>query len=115
MAACFLDTSAVVKLYVNESGSLWVHSLLDPAAGNRCYLAAITRVEVVAAISQRARTGSLTLVEATQARRLFRRDCRTRLRSIRLKNAILDRAIVLVANHPLRAYDAVQLASAVSF
>src|SRR5262249_24660225 len=115
MAACVLDTSAVVKLYVAEVGSAWLRSFVNPAAGNPCYLAAITRVEVVAALYKRVRTSSLTVLGALRAQRAFRQDLRARFRRIRVKNAILDQAMILATTYLLRAYDAVQLASALSF
>jgi hypothetical protein len=31
MATCFTDSSALVKRYVRETGSVWVDSLFDPA------------------------------------------------------------------------------------
>lgn len=34
MALYFLDTSALVKRYVAESGSAWVMALCDPASGH---------------------------------------------------------------------------------
>jgi hypothetical protein len=56
----FCDSSAIVKRYVNEIGTPWVLSLLAPAAGNRIYVARITSVEVVSAVTRRQRGGSLT-------------------------------------------------------
>jgi predicted nucleic acid-binding protein len=52
VASYFFDSSALVKRYATETGSAWVDSLTDPRVGNRVYVAAITHVEVVAAIAQ---------------------------------------------------------------
>ena len=54
MAAYFLDSSAIVKRYVAESGSAWIVDLMDPARANRLYVASIAGAEVVAALSRRA-------------------------------------------------------------
>lgn len=60
MAVYFFDSSAVVKRYINETGTLWVQSIADPRSGNLIYIAAITSVEVVAAITRRMKSGSIT-------------------------------------------------------
>lgn len=53
MAACVLDTSAVVKRYIQEVGTVWVRSIADPAASHLIYLARITDVEVTSAVVRR--------------------------------------------------------------
>lgn len=52
MASYFFDSSALVKRYATEPGSAWVENLTDPRVDNRINVAAITHVEVVAAIAQ---------------------------------------------------------------
>ena len=111
MGVYFLDSSAVVKRYVSEIGSAWVSTLTDPGAGNQCYLAALTQVETLAAIYLRTRTGTLTSTQATAADRRFRRELRGIYREVALSRPVLRRAMRLVAHHPLRASDAIQLAS----
>jgi predicted nucleic acid-binding protein len=112
MAVYFVDTSALVKRYVAEVGSSWLIGVTDPAAGNSCWLAAITRVEVVAAFYLRARTGSLSLANAWLAERQFRHELQTHYRRVGLQARILNRAMRLVRDHPLRAADAMQLGCA---
>jgi len=53
MGAYYCDSSALVKRYANETGSLWVRSLTDPQAGNDIFIAHITGIEVVAAIARK--------------------------------------------------------------
>ena len=55
MTIYFVDSSALVKRYINEIGSAWVLSLCDPALNNDILIAAITSVEIVAAITRRSR------------------------------------------------------------
>ena len=50
MGAYYCDSSALVKRYANETGTLWVRSLTEPQAGNDIFTAHITGIEVVAAI-----------------------------------------------------------------
>jgi hypothetical protein len=112
MAAFFLDSSAVVKRYAAETGSSWITSLTDIAAGNACWIASVTRVEILAALYLKVRTGEVTVAQAQQAEQAFRSELGSQFRLIAATPAILDHAMDLVAKHPLRAYDAVQLASA---
>lgn len=112
MGEYFLDTSALVKRYVAEAGSLWVTGLTDLAARNKCHLATLTRVELLAALYRRVRTGSLTFAQAQQAEQAFRHELRTHYVRVPQRAAILNRAMALVVAYPLRAYDAVQLATA---
>jgi uncharacterized protein len=51
MAVYFLDSSALVKRYLNETGSKWVLDLFNPALDNEIFVAAIAGVEIVAAIT----------------------------------------------------------------
>jgi hypothetical protein len=53
MAVYFVDSSALVKRHISEIGSTWVLSLFDPALNNDVLIAAITGVEIVAAITRR--------------------------------------------------------------
>jgi hypothetical protein len=58
MAVYFLDSSALVKRYINETGSAWVLGLFGPTLDYEFFVAAVTGVEIVAAITRRARNGS---------------------------------------------------------
>jgi len=42
VAVYFLDSSAVVKRYVQETGTGWIKTIADPAAGHFLYVARIT-------------------------------------------------------------------------
>ena len=112
MARYFFDSSAAVKRYALETGSTWITSLTDPSAGNVCFLAAITRVEIVSAIHQKVRAAQLSLTDAQQAEQSFRSELGTHFHVVAITSAILDRAMDLVSVHPLRAYDTVQLSTA---
>jgi predicted nucleic acid-binding protein len=108
----FLDSSALVKRYVTEVGSDWVRALTDPDAHNPLIIARITWVEVLSALGRRQREGSLTPDDVAQAIRAFRYDLDTQYQVAELDSGLAQAAGELVIGHPLRAYDAVQLASA---
>lgn len=113
MGAYFLESSALAKRYVAEVGSAWVRSLTDLSSGNDCWIAAIARVELLSALYRRARLGDLSLDQARGAEMTFRHELSSHFHVVVVDGDLLDRAMSLVAAHPLRAYDAVQLAAAI--
>ena len=52
MTAYFCDASGIAKRYLHETGTAWVQALANPIAGNRLFLARITTVEVVSAVTR---------------------------------------------------------------
>jgi predicted nucleic acid-binding protein len=112
MPAFFLDTSALAKRYVVEAGSAWVTALTEPAAGNSSWVASVTPVELLAGFYRRVRVGALTLVQAQLAETVFRNELATHFLLVDLNAVIIQDAMRLVGIHPLRAYDALQLAVA---
>ena len=112
MSVYFLDSSALVKRYVTETGSAWVRSLAVPEARNSLIIARITWVEVLSALAHRQREGSLTPNDVAWAIQTFRYDLDMQYQVVELDPALAQAAGTLVTRHPLRAYDAVQLASA---
>ncbi|WP_244918150.1 type II toxin-antitoxin system VapC family toxin [Nostoc linckia] len=71
MARYFIDSSALVKRYISETGSAWVLGLFDPTLNNEVFIAAITGVEIIAAITRRSRSGSISITDATITRNQF--------------------------------------------
>jgi uncharacterized protein len=112
MADYFFDTSGLVKRHVAEVGSAWVRSLTHAKAGHTFYIARITAVEVVAAITRRQRGGSLSSAQAGAILGYFRRHLTGRYFILEINPALLAAAMILSRKHGMRAYDAVQLAAA---
>lgn len=112
MAIYFLDSSGLVKRYIREAGSAWVRQLGRPGSGDVLIAARIASVEVVSAITRRQRLGDLSATEAARLRQIFRAEFPLLFRVIELSPVVVDRAMRLVETHALRAYDAVQLATA---
>ena len=113
MAAYVFDSSAVVKRYVRETGTAWVLSLTDPGAGHAIYVARITGVEVVSALTRQARSGALDPTAAATALAQFRHDFAHQYYTVDITPTLIVRAMALVETHVLRGYDAVQCAAAV--
>lgn len=110
--AYFLDTSALVKRYIAEIGSNWVKVITNPAVSNDLAISQITWVEVLSALSRRQREGSLSADDFNSVFQYFSNDFDTQYRVIEVDQALIQSAGQLVIQYPLRAYDAVQLASA---
>jgi predicted nucleic acid-binding protein len=110
--AYFLDSSALVKRYVQEDGTAWVRRLTRRTGRNRIYLARITPVEVTAAVARRRKGRTLTSAKASSILHRFRQHLAGRYTLIDLSPALFDEAMRLANRHALRAYDAVQLAAA---
>jgi uncharacterized protein len=111
MAIYFLDSSALVKRYISETGSTWVLSLFDPTLDNEFFVAAITGVEVVAALTRRARNGSIASKDAALVCNQLRSDLQTDYQVVEITEEIISSGMTLAEARGLRGYDAVQLAA----
>jgi hypothetical protein len=79
MSAYFLDSSALVKRYRTEIGSVWIKRLIEPTAGNTIAVCEITLSEVAAALAAAHRApGGISRVERDEAVSLFLSHCNTR-------------------------------------
>ena len=103
MSAYFFDSSAIVKRYVAESGTPWVTIITDLAAGNKVYLCRITLVEVIAAITRRARASEISSDDAAKAITDFRHDFAQEYSLIEVNPALVQSAGDLAQVHALRA------------
>ena len=112
MGLYFLDTSAVVKRYVQETGTAWVQSLTVPTALHSLFVGRITLVETVAAMTRRERSGSLSLTDAAAALADFHHDFARQYVVVEVSASLVAHAATLARFHALRGYDAVQLATA---
>lgn len=110
----FFDSSALAKRYIQEIGSSWVTATVDPQTGNSIFLAAITRVEITAAIARRTRGGFLTATAANASFAQLQYDLQAEYLNLEVTPAILRSAQDLARKYFLRGYDAVQLAVAVA-
>jgi hypothetical protein len=110
--AAFADSSAVVKLYADESDADRVRHRLS------LVISQLARVEVPAALWRKNRIGELStsdtavLVEAFEADYFGTESEEPRFIVMAVTEAVLDHAAQLVGRYGLRAYDGVQLASA---
>ncbi len=108
----YLDTSSLVKLYINEIGSLDVVSLVSEAS------AVITSIvaypETRSAFARQHKDGQLTKKELTRIKNIFEDDWKRYL-IISITEDISYLAGNLAEKYALRGFDAIHLASYLSF
>jgi predicted nucleic acid-binding protein len=104
----YFDASALAKRYVRETGSTTVRRLL---ASGSVATSRLSEVEVSSAIVRRAREGAFTIDERDRMLAALQHDVPA-LAIVELTPEITADARTLLVRYPLRAGDAVQLASA---
>ena len=108
----YLDASALVKRYVAERGSKEVIELT--AAAEIVATSLISRAEVAAAFARAVRLGVLDHDGGRRAQRRFSREWPD-LARVPVSEALVSRAEILAWDYGLRGYDAMQLASALTW
>lgn len=107
----YLDTSALIKLYVVERGSPAVIALVRREGAPST--ATIAYAEVYSGLLRRRREGSVTETQYGQISGRFEQDWPTCIQ-VELQKDVLELARDLLRRHVLRAFDAIHLASALS-
>ncbi len=105
----YLDTSALIKRYINEAGSDLVNDLFAEARG--IATGVISRVETAAAFAKAARIGILDREHAWQALQDFRAEWPDYIR-LPVSEATVVKGDQLAWELNLRGYDSVHLAVA---
>lgn len=104
----YLDTSSLVKLYVQEPGSDDVRELVDQAAVVATSMVAYA--EMRAALARLRREGELTAARLAAAKREFESDWSSYL-TFDVSAALAREAGEIAERYALRGFDAVHLAS----
>jgi predicted nucleic acid-binding protein len=110
LALYYLETSALVKLYVYELGTEHLVSLAATAAGNKFAILSLAQVEFRAAIRRQQRGGEVSGAEADLLIESFRQHSEGRFIIQPFTDSLLDVALALIDAYPLKGFDAVQLA-----
>lgn len=112
MSLYFFDSSALVKRYLTETGTNWVRQVVAPRTGNRIFIAHITPIEMVSGLARKQREAGISARTMQAAMLLIDRHAHRDYVVVRFSDQVEQQAKVLLTTYPLRAYDAVQLASA---
>lgn len=107
----YLDTSSLVKLYVEEEGSLRVRELVERA--ELVATSVVAYPEARAALARQRREGGLTNAGYDRARKDFEQDW-PRYLTIEVSEAVYRSAGDLAEKHQLRGFDGLHLASYLS-
>ena len=103
-----LDSSALAKRYADEPGSDQVRAMVAQGGITTTIL---SYAEVCSGLNRKLREGAIDSARYRAAAERLDHDW-TRIEVLSLSDQVLRRARTLLERHPLRAGDAVQLASA---
>ncbi len=110
MTSVYLDTSALIKLYVEEVGTEQVVEAMQDAVDGRVIIVDLTPLEARSAIRRREREGDISAADADRVLRQIENDCSMSFLMQPSTSAVMEDAARLIDQYPLRAYDALQLA-----
>lgn len=105
----YLDSSALIKKYVAEKGTREVREFF--ASGEMLWTSKISQAEVWSAFARRRRGGDLTASQYRRIVKSFERDWKA-FAVVEVSDEVMGMIRRIVERHPLRAFDAIQLASA---
>lgn len=109
----FLDTSSLVKLYHNESGSEELIELFEEQKIEAIFLSNIAKLEFSSAVYKKVRTKELSENEANELILLFESDF-SKYSFIKCNDEIVEEAnrlLKIYGTDGLRSLDSIQLAS----
>jgi len=110
LALYFFDTSALVKLYVQEPGTDRLLRLAGDRPEHRIAVLAISVVEIRSALRRRERAGDIDAEVAKAILETVQSHMETRFVRQAVNDSVIDAALEMLDRYALRAYDAVQLA-----
>ena len=111
VSTVYFDTSALVKRYIAKVGSDWIRALFDVQTPI-VFTSRLTVIEGVCTFARRQREGMLSPRDHRQLLTIFDHDFAYRYNILDVETMVIDTARQMANRHPLRAYDAVQLATA---
>jgi uncharacterized protein len=110
LALYYLETSALVKLYVREPGTDRMIQLASNTTEARLAVLALSHIEFRSAVRRRERAGDIDPRMAGMILDQFQQHLEARVFRQVVNDAVLDGAAEMIDRYALRAYDAIQLA-----
>ena len=110
LAILYLDTSALLKLFIRESGTdVMIGLAVSP--DNRLAISSLAPVELRSAVRRRQRSGDLPKLIAEKLLDYFDSTLAEKFLQQPVTDAVISESFLLIDRHALRALDAIQLAS----
>jgi predicted nucleic acid-binding protein len=113
LATYYFDTSALVKLYIEEVGSPLVLALTRKMWSDKLAVLDLARLEARAAIRKRERMGDVSAEASSELLASLDEDLSEVFLIQAISPDVVGEAIRLLDLYPLKAYDALQLAGCV--
>ena len=112
----YLDTSALLKRYHEEAGSDFINALYDYQRHwqRKFFTSVLSGTEFCSAIYRHQREKTFSIESAKGIIYAFLKDSESMLLTIPVDNRIISLSIEILSDHPLRAYDSIQLASSIA-
>lgn len=110
MESFYFDTSALIKLYIEEEGSDQVINLVEGLEDSKVVILDVTLLESRSAVRRREREGDISGADANRILRQIEEDGASLYLIQPMSPAVVEEAARLLDAHSLRTYDALQLA-----
>ena len=110
MESVYLDTSALVKRYVEEEGTARVIDLTKDGGSARVIILDVALLESRSAVRRREREGDISGSDADRILERIEEDASSSFLLQPSTSAVMEEAARLIDRHPLRTYDALHLA-----
>ena len=110
MATVYLDTSALIKRYIDEEGTAQVIALTEGSVSARVIILDVALLESRSAVRRRQREGDISDSDADRILKQIEEDASSSFLFQPSTSAVMEEAARLIDRHPLRTYDALQLA-----
>lgn len=110
----FVDSSALVKAYVSESGTPAVDATLDRLRGS-VYVSSVVLLETAAALARMWRTGRIRKKTYARARDRFLNHCKTRFHVVHPPAAVIIQTLRMIDTYRMRSaggFDLLHIATA---
>ena len=110
MENVYLDTSALIKRYIDEEGTERILELTEDTAAVQVIILDITPLEARSALRRRQREGDISEADASGILNQIETDVSSSFLVQPSTSAVIEDGARLIDRHALRAYDALQLA-----
>ena len=110
MENVYLDTSTLIKRYIDEEGTERILELTEDTAAVQVIILDITPLEARSALRRRQREGDISEADASGILNQIETDVSSSFLVQPSTSAVIEDGARLIDRHALRAYDALQLA-----